>query len=76
MTGAFTEWLLRQAGRDDPIGDLASDVGRDPDWPAGSRSLSRFLVYLRNRGACEGAIAALRAAWSEWQGVTHEPLLS
>ncbi len=67
MTGAFTDWLLQQADRDDPVGDLASDVARDPDWPASSRSLSRLLVYLRNRGACEGAIQALRTAWGEWQ---------
>ena len=63
----FTTWLLQQAGRDDPVGDLAGDVARDPDWPASSRSLSRLLVYLHNRGACDGAIAALRAAWSEWK---------
>ena len=75
MKESFTKWLLQQAGRDDPIGDLASDVARDPDWPAGGRGLGRFLVYLRNRGACDGAIAALRAAWREWQEVAREPVL-
>jgi len=73
---SFTRWLLQQADRDDPIGDLASDVTRDPDWPARSKSLNRLLVYLRNRGACEGAIAALQAAWREWQEVTRGPVLS
>lgn len=73
---SFTRWLLQQAGRDDPIGDLAGDVARDWEWPANSRSLGRLLVYLRNRGACEDAIAALRAAWREWQEVGREPVLS
>lgn len=72
---SFTQWLLRQVGRDDPIGDLAGDVGRDPDWPARSKSLNRLLVYLRSRGTCDGAIAALRAAWREWQEVAREPVL-
>ena len=67
ITGTFTDWLLQQADRDDPVGDLSRDVARDPDWPGSSRSLSRLLVYLHNRGACEGAIAVLRAAWREWQ---------
>ena len=75
MRASFTQWLAQQAGRDDPVGDLASDVGRDPDWPASGRGLSRFLVYLRNHGACDGAIAALRAAWREWQEVAREPVL-
>ena len=64
---SFTEWLSFQAGRPDPVGDLAGDVARDPEWPSGGRGLSRFLTYLHNRGACDGAIAALRAAWSEWK---------
>jgi uncharacterized protein YozE (UPF0346 family) len=76
MRDTFTEWLLRQADRADPVGDLAGDVTRDPDWPTSGRGLSRFVVYLRNRGACDGAIAALRAAWCEWQEVTHGPVLS
>ena len=33
MRDTFTEWLLRQADRADPVGDLAGDVTRDPDWP-------------------------------------------
>jgi len=70
MKESFTTWLLQQVDRNDPIGDLAGDVARDSDWPAGGRSLSRFLVYLRNRGACDGAIQALRAAWREWQGAS------
>ena len=76
MRQSFTAWLLRQTDRADPIGDLASDVTRDPDWPARSKSLNRLLAYLVGRGACDGAIAALRAAWEEWQEVAREPVLS
>ena len=76
MREPFTTWLLWQIGRDDPVGDLASDVARDPDWPSGGRGPGRFLVYLRNRGACDGAIAALRAAWAEWKEANRGPVLS
>ena len=76
MRESFTKWLLQQAGRDDPVGDLASDVARDPDWLVSGRGLSGFLTYLRNRGACDGAIAALQQAWSEWQEVAREQVLS
>ncbi|MGQ9683846.1 MAG: YozE family protein [Anaerolineae bacterium] len=76
MRASFTQWLLQQVDRDDPVGDLAGDAARDPEWPAGGRGLSRFLVYLRNRGACEGAITALQLAWSEWKEVPSESVLS
>lgn len=67
MRETFTKWLLQQAGRDDPIGDLSRDVARDPDWPAGSdANLGELAGYLRSMGACRGALQALRKAWREW----------
>jgi len=77
MKQSFTQWLLQQAGRDDIVGDLSRDVDRDWEWPEYSdKSLRKLLAYLVGRGACDGAIAALRAAWEEWQEVTRGPVLS
>ena len=67
MSASFAQWLAQQAGRDDPVGDLAGDAGRDSEWPTGGRGPGRFLVYLRNRGACPGALEALKQAWGEWK---------
>jgi len=63
---SFTGWLKRQHRRNDPIGDLARDVLRDPNWPRG-RTLKPFLEYLTRQGASERARAALEKAWREYQ---------
>jgi len=72
--GAFTDWLLQQVDRNDPVGDLAADVTRDPDWPGSSRSLSRLLVYLRS--ICEPftdnssvAAGACPGCWYTWRSL-------
>lgn len=68
----FSGWLLSQVGRDDPIGDLAADVRRDP--PAGLWGASELRSHMRNRGACCDAVAALDAAIAEC-GVALSPSL-
>lgn len=64
----FTEWLLTQTGRTDPVGDLARDaatmhqIGRlDPTATA-----ERFNAHLHLNGACEPALAAFRVAAAEY----------
>lgn len=50
----FVRWLLKQAGRDDPVGDLAVDAKRDRGFPMeGSITelrayLSRYPDYVRD----------------------------
>lgn len=72
---SFTSWLRRQAWRDDAIGDLATDVGLDPNWPRWVRRFERTKNYLTSRGACQAALMALAAAWREWSLVSaqHTP---
>jgi uncharacterized protein YozE (UPF0346 family) len=67
VSKSFTAWLIEQRKRDDPTGDLARDVRRDLMWPRNARSLAAFRVYLRNNNADESAVAALEAAWAEYQ---------
>jgi hypothetical protein len=63
----FVEWLARQTGRRDAIGDLARDTRRDGDWPPpGKVSRSKLRAYLDARGAIPEALDALDAAWDEW----------
>lgn len=59
-SGAFTRWLLDQADRDDPVGDLARDARSDPNFPEGT--VGQVLDYLSTparRGAREAFIEAL-----------------
>lgn len=67
----FTGWLSKQRHRDDPVGDLARDVRRDPTWPRRAQTLRTFERYLDNRDACLGAMKALKRAWSEYQHTRH-----
>ena len=62
----FSDWLLAQADRPDPVGDLAEDVRRDPPkvplW--GVRELRD---HMGQRRACREALMALNEAASEWR---------
>lgn len=62
----FTTWLKRQQGRDDLIGDLATDVKSDSDRPD-FKTYEEWHAHLTRRGACEEAKAVLRLAWHEFQ---------
>lgn len=59
----FTNWLLDQVDRDDPIGDLAKDAQSDPDFPRGSPG--DCLNYL-GRAKYRGARRALMEAIDEY----------
>ncbi len=71
MAVPFTRWLKKQHKRNDGVGDLASDVRIDPDWPR-CRSLAGFTRSLERRGACDGAIRSLETAWSEWEQIRSQ----
>ena len=65
----FRDWLIRQAHRDDPVGDIARDMLDDPDWPAGDGILADYRDYLTSVSASSLALAALQQAWDEWSAV-------
>ena len=71
---AFTTWLLTQQHRDDPIGDLASEVATDHTWPADAPSLERLHGYLYRREACREAHDALDEAWRCWRRSLRDDL--
>ena len=61
----FRQWLLKQADRDDPVGDLAQDVKRDPppvrDWDPAD-----LHWHMKARGADEMVMSAFREAYEEF----------
>ena len=73
MTGhnsGFYEWLITQTDRDDPIGDLASDMKRDQDVPTTEDDREIWALHLQKRNESYEALAALSAGWEEYQSIT------
>ena len=65
----FAEWLFRQRGRNDPVGDLSRDVEKDTYFSvaaSGMFSLSEWIEYLDIRHASPKVYVALGRAWAEY----------
>jgi hypothetical protein len=63
----FVDWLARQTRRRDAIGDLARDTRWDTGWPPrGKVTRAKLRAHLESHDAIPGALAALDAAWDEW----------
>lgn len=63
----FRRWLNQQEYRDDPTGDLARDIRRDPGLVRTNQSLGELYRWLRLVGACQEARQTLINAYREWQ---------
>lgn len=63
---SFTEWLKRHTKRNSPLGDLASDVANDPNWPK-SNDKEDFLNYFSFIGASTNAREALKRGWKSYK---------
>lgn len=66
----FRAWLLRNYVENDqhPFGDLARDI-RDDDsalQPRRAKCFRSWYIYLRERDACQHAIATFREAHAEY----------
>ena len=63
----FKTWLLKQYKRDDPIGDLARDVKKNP-LPRGCTSWTKIYRFITQKhNPCDGAIKALHKAKREYE---------
>lgn len=58
----FTDWLKMHKNRNSPLGDLATDMLRDKQWPS-FNSLKDYQSHLSFMHASMGAIEALKRAW-------------
>ena len=66
----FIPWLLEQKYRDEPIGDLASDLAGDMEYNDDINATSHFeelKSHLYSMNACCDAISALKEAYKEWR---------
>lgn len=67
---AFDTWLRMQFRRDDPVGDLASDVMADPMLKRKRFGYASLLDHLIANRACIEAITALWDAQNEFKQLT------
>jgi len=68
---AFFKWLLRQLKRDDPIGDLAKDVKRDPDFPKTAKTREIIRSYIAHKAhVSRETLVAFDESWSEFKTKT------
>ena len=65
-TVTFYEWLAEQAGRDDPIGDLAGDTMRDDGCPKTSSDFEKWDDYLQSRRVSSEVVDTFREAFVEY----------
>jgi hypothetical protein len=69
----FTDWLLGQTKRLDPVGDLARDAMKASDCPHGNAGIETWRKFLHHRGACTEALQSLEIAWLEYQQTISHP---
>lgn len=67
----FRGWLRRQRRRQDAVGDIARDLAADR-CAAWLRSLSALQAHLLLHNAEDRFVAALGAAYREWQATRRD----
>lgn len=64
---AFNRWIETQKDRNDPIGDLASDIWSDRTFPVDANTRAEVQRYMESRRAAPEALKALKGAWKEFR---------
>ncbi len=67
----FTDWLLEQQHRHDPVGDLAWEAAHDDDWPAHADRYVDIHNYLVTQDAGESTHRAAHQAWAEFTPIRN-----
>ena len=63
----FIVWLSKQKQRDDPVGDLAVDLLRDPHRPRSIKTREGLLFYLTMKHDVDECVTdAAKRAWAEF----------
>lgn len=62
----FHEWLEKQKSKKSPLGELASSLARDENFPKDVASLDALLTYLKGKKATGMTIATARIAWQTY----------
>ena len=66
LTTTFKQWLLKQSGRDDTVGDFARDAIYDKDAPDDRAGWKTWRSYLQLRHVCGEVVEAFGEAWMEF----------
>ncbi|HYH68591.1 MAG TPA: hypothetical protein VD866_28115 [Urbifossiella sp.] len=64
-TLSFRDWLLQRIEDDTPVGDLARDATRDPDWEGDTPASLR--QSMARHHACWAACVTLEDAARRWE---------
>ena len=63
----FIVWIAKQKRREDPVGDLAVDLLRDPDRPRSIKTREGLLSYLTIMHNVDECVTdAAKRAWAEF----------
>lgn len=62
----FHRWIETQVGRPDPVGDLASEILRDANFPARAQAPEELMSYIEGVASWDGPRAATQEAWREF----------
>ncbi|MPN25917.1 hypothetical protein SDC9_173338 [bioreactor metagenome] len=61
---SFYRWCVNKYhGGDSPLGDLASDMKGDKNFPKKSKDRNELLSYLRFKNACDGCLKSFNYAF-------------
>jgi hypothetical protein len=60
-------WLARERITDNTEGDLIADMRNDIDLPSLFPNIAAMREYLRSRGACPEALAAVPRVWRRYR---------
>jgi uncharacterized protein YozE (UPF0346 family) len=63
----FFEWLGKQKGRRNPVGEFARNALRDASFPREVESLDALLVYVRGTKASAQTVAVARTAYRDYE---------
>jgi len=71
----FYEWLMKQKGRNDRVGDFARDAEQDPQAIKGWSNFTRWYNYIIGKTRDTAVLETLVQAWGEYDP-TAETYLS
>lgn len=60
----FKTWIANFQGVDLPIGDLASDIAKDPDFPDDDDDFSEIYDHLQSKRSCRQALNTFVIVWN------------
>jgi YozE SAM-like fold len=75
MTNWTKNWLAVTRITEDPAGDLIADMRTDPNIPHLFSSRDAMRDYVRSKGACRQALAAVPIVWRRYKSwLDQQPL--